>query len=113
MLELEFAQASDPGRVRVHNEDYLGYVAGYVAGAMPAQPQAHTQGWLFALADGVGGHDKGEVASRTAIETLVAGFRRAPDRPPLPYARGRNAGATRRVAPRPRGVARSRFRLRR
>jgi len=72
-MELEFAQASDPGRVRDHNEDYLGYVAP----TMPAQVQTH--GWLFALADGVGGQDKGEVASRTAVETLIAGFRRAPD----------------------------------
>src|ERR1700686_2647280 len=82
MLELEFAQASDPGRVRDHNEDYLGYVTPAIPAqpqSSPAQgPQAQIQGWLFALADGVGGQDKGEVASRTAIETLVAGFRRAP-----------------------------------
>jgi serine/threonine protein phosphatase PrpC len=72
MLDLEFAQASDCGRVRGHNEDYLGYVLPEVA-----EPQ-QTHGWLFALADGVGGQDKGEVASRTAVETLLAGFRRAP-----------------------------------
>src|SRR5690348_18095795 len=70
-LELEFAQLSDPGRVRGHNEDYLGHVA-------PGTPaQARAQGWLFAVADGVGGHDHGEVASRLAIETLTAGFREA------------------------------------
>src|ERR1700694_906493 len=73
MLDLEFAELSDPGKVREHNEDYVGHAA-------PAKPEeARTHGWLFALADGVGGQDKGEVASRTAIETLVAGFRRAPD----------------------------------
>ncbi len=71
MLDLEFAQASDCGRVRGHNEDYLGYVLPEV----PEQEQTH--GWLFALADGVGGQAKGEVASRTAVETLLAGFRRA------------------------------------
>ena len=70
-LELEFAQLSDPGRVRGHNEDYLGHVA-------PGTPaQARAQGWLFAVADGVGGHAQGEVASRLAIETLTAGFREA------------------------------------
>lgn len=71
MLDVEFAQFSDPGKVRTHNEDYLGHVA-------PANPaQARTRGWLFALADGVGGQELGEVASRTAVEALVAGFREA------------------------------------
>jgi len=71
MLDLEFAQASDCGRVRDHNEDYLGHV-------LPDAPeQDYPRGWLFALADGVGGQAKGEVASRTAVETLLAGFRRA------------------------------------
>jgi protein phosphatase len=72
MLELEFAQASDVGRVRDHNEDYVGYV-------LPEVPEReHTHGWLFALADGVGGQEEGEVASRTAVETLLAEFRQAP-----------------------------------
>jgi protein phosphatase len=70
MLDLEFAQASDPGRVRDHNEDFAGYV-------LPgAEEREQTHGWLFALADGVGGQDQGEVASRTAIETVLAGFKR-------------------------------------
>lgn len=70
-LEVEYAQLSDTGRVRGHNEDYLGYVL--------ADPpaRANTHGWLFALADGVGGHAKGEVASQLAIEAITAGFRGA------------------------------------
>jgi PPM family protein phosphatase len=67
-LEVEFAQLSDPGRVRDHNEDFLGHYA-------PANAaQARSHGWMFAVADGVGGHDRGEVASRVAIETVTAGF---------------------------------------
>jgi serine/threonine protein phosphatase PrpC len=69
MLELDFAQLSDPGRLRGHNEDFLGYV-------LPETPeQMRSHGWLFALADGVGGQDLGEVASRTAVESVLAGFR--------------------------------------
>jgi serine/threonine protein phosphatase PrpC len=71
-LQVEFAQFSDPGKQRDHNEDYLGHVA-------PASPaRARTHGWLFVLADGVGGTEKGEVASQAAVEYLTAGFREAP-----------------------------------
>jgi len=72
MLDVEFAQLSDFGKSRDHNEDYLGYAAPETA------EQARTHGWLFALADGVGGHDDGEVASRAAVEHLTKGFREAP-----------------------------------
>jgi len=72
MLELEFAELTDVGRVRDHNEDYLGHVA-------PETPAlARSHGWLFALADGVGGQEKGEVASSTVVDSMVAGFRNAP-----------------------------------
>jgi PPM family protein phosphatase len=71
MLDLEFSQLSDTGIVREHNEDYVGHV-------VPATPtHAATHGWLFALADGVGGQEKGEVASRTAVESVLADFRAA------------------------------------
>ena len=78
MLELEFAQLSDPGVVRDLNEDYLGYW-------LPETPEfARTHGWLFAVADGVGGQEMGEVASRLAVESLTEGFRRA--KPGEPHA---------------------------
>lgn len=68
MLDVEFAQLSDTGRVRDHNEDFVGHAA-------PATPdQARSRGWLFVLADGVGGQDLGEIASQTAVESVIAGF---------------------------------------
>ena len=70
-LEVEFACLSDTGRIRGHNEDYLGFVE-------PATPiQAQSHGWLFAVADGVGGQKLGEVASRIAVESIVTNFRRS------------------------------------
>lgn len=73
MLDLEFVERTDVGRVRDHNEDSLGY-------ASPATPaQVRTHGWLFVLADGVGGHEKGEVASKTAVDSMVAEFHNTKD----------------------------------
>jgi protein phosphatase len=70
-LDVEFAQRSDAGKQRGHNEDYLGQV-------IPASPaRARSHGWLFVLADGVGGTERGEVASRAAVEYLTAGFHEA------------------------------------
>jgi protein phosphatase len=71
MLEVECAQLSDPGRVRKHNEDYLGRMA------PNSSARARSHGWLFVVADGVGGHEDGEIASRLAVETLLAGFESA------------------------------------
>ena len=76
MLDVEFTELSDTGLVRKHNEDYLGHFA-------PSTPVlVRTHGWLFTLADGVGGQAKGEVASRTAVESVLAGFSSAPGEEP-------------------------------
>jgi serine/threonine protein phosphatase PrpC len=77
MLEIDFAEFSDVGRVRLGNEDYLGHVA------PDTSEQARNHGWLFVVADGVGGQEKGEVASRTAVETVLEGFRGATRGSPL------------------------------
>lgn len=72
MLDVEFAELTDPGLVREHNEDFVGHVA-------PANAkEVQSLGWLFALADGVGGQERGEVASRVAIETVLERFRGIP-----------------------------------
>ncbi|HUP05285.1 MAG TPA: protein phosphatase 2C domain-containing protein [Bryobacteraceae bacterium] len=72
VLDVSFAQRTDTGRMRENDEDYLGHAA-------PATPsRARSHGWLFALADGVGGQERGEVASREAVEEILAGFRAAP-----------------------------------
>jgi protein phosphatase len=71
MLEIQFGQATDFGKVRTNNEDAMG------AFIPSSRQQARSHGYLFAVADGVGGLDLGEVASSTAISTLVEGFANA------------------------------------
>lgn len=77
VLDIEFSALSDPGRQRDHNEDYLGHVKPATA----ALGRSH--GWLFALADGVGGHEHGEVASKAAVEDLLSGFQASRPSEPL------------------------------
>lgn len=72
MLEVEFAEASDCGPVRPHNEDFIGHW-------IPRNPQqGRNRGWTFALADGVGGLNHGEVASQLAVESVLAEFSKPP-----------------------------------
>lgn len=61
MTVVRSGSATDVGRVRTVNEDRV--------------LESLT---LFAVADGMGGHAGGEVAARTAIESLQAGFARNP-----------------------------------
>ena len=71
MLDVQFGQASDFGKVRTNNEDAMGSF-------IPAtRSQARSHGFLFAVADGVGGLDLGEVASATAISVLTEQFAKA------------------------------------
>jgi serine/threonine protein phosphatase PrpC len=65
MLDVQFGQASDFGKVRTNNEDAMGSF-------IPAsRQQARSHGYLFAVADGVGGMDLGEVASSTAVTAMT------------------------------------------
>lgn len=71
MLDLSFGQASDPGKVRTNNEDAAGSFV------PDSRHEARSRGYLFAVADGVGGMDLGEVASATAIQVVTDEFAHA------------------------------------
>jgi serine/threonine protein phosphatase PrpC len=67
-LTLTVHHRSDAGRVRDHNEDYLGY-------RQPEEPALRAEaGWLYVVADGVGGAQAGEVASKLAVQTLLIAY---------------------------------------
>ena len=71
MLDVVFGQASDPGKIRTNNEDAMGSFI------PSSRQQARSHGYLFAVADGVGGMDLGEVASTTAVTAIVEEFAKA------------------------------------
>ena len=70
-MRLLHGAATDTGRVRVRNEDYLGW-------RVPPGDDQPGRGALFVVADGVGGHTGGAEASRAAVETILQAYY-APD----------------------------------
>lgn len=73
------AGATDPGRVRSLNQDF------FYVGEVPGR------GHLAVVADGMGGHTAGEIASRRAVETMVESLRRSRAQPPVALARAAQA----------------------
>lgn len=72
---IEAVLLTDVGRVRDHNEDFV-----TSREPMGAEDEAKN-GWLYIVADGVGGAEAGEVASRYATERTVHHFLAGSDEP--------------------------------
>jgi serine/threonine protein phosphatase PrpC len=78
-LRIEVAGQTDVGRKRSHNEDNFAIMAEY---------------GLYVVADGMGGHASGEVASKMAVDTLKDFFASTADDPERtwPYKMDRQKG---------------------
>ena len=68
MLSVDFASLSDRGRVRLNNEDSCGQFVPETAS------EVDERGMVFVVADGMGGHRGGEIASRIAVRTILAWY---------------------------------------
>jgi serine/threonine protein phosphatase PrpC len=69
-LAVEYASRSETGPVRPQNEDSLGW--GRVAAPPGAPGETSAAGLVFVVADGLGAYGGGDVASRMAVDTLLA-----------------------------------------
>ncbi|MFC1996957.1 Stp1/IreP family PP2C-type Ser/Thr phosphatase [Chloroflexota bacterium] len=73
MNQINSALATDKGRRRPHNEDYIAFFE-------PNDPrELQTSGNIYIVADGVGGAEKGERASRFAVQKVLFEYYRYPD----------------------------------
>jgi len=80
-MKIDYAEFSSRGPVRDNNEDYLAY---FQVEATNETEEARPGCAVAILADGVGGHGRGEVASRMAVETVLEHCREAEANPGLP-----------------------------
>jgi protein phosphatase len=86
-VHIDVAAASDPGKVRERNEDHYFVARGgrHITTLLTNVPsrdvpsQFGETGYLMIVADGMGGHAGGEVASRMAIATLINIILHVPD----------------------------------
>ena len=63
---------TDTGMVRDHNEDHFGFFI------PDRKQQKEGSGSLLITADGIGGYDNGEVASKMVVDTFIDCFKRYP-----------------------------------
>jgi len=68
-MELNVFSLSSKGPVRPKNEDYAGFWE------PEEEEERQTRGSIAIIADGVGGHGSGDVASRLAVETAIHKFK--------------------------------------
>ena len=74
-MDIQIRAASDIGLKRAKNEDHFGFW-------LPEEPPVRERhGVLLVIADGMGGARAGEVASRTAVETVLESYRGARSEP--------------------------------
>src|SRR5580658_59038 len=71
-MRLRYAKLTTTGPVRPVNEDFLDFWES------PDPLTREKQGSVALIADGVGGYENGEVASRTAVDAAMKDFQEAP-----------------------------------
>lgn len=64
------------GQKRDHNEDAVG------VGNPPTASQVKQSGYLYVVADGLGGHQQGEKASQDMVRALTENYYKSPETPP-------------------------------